>query len=177
MDGFRSSHYSFAVVLEYCALFGHQEIINQHVENSNMFFFLLDGLLEARLLQHLNQQQLQSTLQGFNKTFHSIFEPFSAVQDLQQIINTVPDRRLALLQTFEKDENLNIRSHLLKSVELDTKFQSFNLKHRADIQRCWNNPFRTGTSTPISFVVRGDFQHFSPPGEHYVPLWPSSLPM
>ncbi len=101
-----------------------------------MFLFLLDGLLEARLLQYLNQQQLQSTLQGFNKTIHSIFEPFSAVQDLQQIINTVPDtRRLTLVQTFVKDENLNIRSHLLKSVELDTKFQSFKKYIERSIQQ------------------------------------------
>jgi hypothetical protein len=83
---------------------------------------------------------LQSNLEGFNNTIQSIFEPFSAVQNLQQILNTVPERRLILVQTFEQDPNLNIPSHLLKSVKLDTKFQSF--------RKCFETTFEQLKASP-----------------------------
>ncbi len=75
MDGFKASHYSSAVILEYSVLFGHQEIINQHVENYQMFLFLVDSLLEARIIEYLNKEQLECNLEGFNNTIQSIFEP------------------------------------------------------------------------------------------------------
>jgi hypothetical protein len=135
MDGFKASHYSSAVILEYSALFGQQEIKNQHVENYQMFLFLLDGLLEARLLEYLNKEQLECNLEGFNNTIQSIFEPYSAVQNFQQILNTVPERRLILVQTFQQDPNLNIPPNLLESVMLDTKFQSFKKCFETTIQQ------------------------------------------